>query len=408
MPEPVAFQEIGSDQLEGINRMAKDSADRNGDKKPPESSRQPPERSSRRPIKSIEERLRGDILRVREQLHRSGALGIQELLRPSSAFQLHNELHQKLFGLDKHWRHLGVPSIQESLRDSPTFEFQEQPRHGLLEIQEQVRQFGAFGIQEALRDSPIFQMREQLERDLLGFQEQFESYSLHSIQNVLRNVSAESLLFGISRIQDPFNRLRELAEFLNQEELGDGILQIGPEGEASLAGETAPAAEIELAFQELFDQLQDYLADVQAWLLRLQKPVRALIGWFISNLFIPYLVGLYFQQQGSLELREMQRRLELEGVKTRQEVIAAIKKKASGPIAGDESYRVVTGVGVRIRARPSRNALVKGLLPRGTVVRFVEKRGPWTAVEYVDPDNSFIQSGWVFNKYLRRMEYGSQ
>lgn len=288
--------------------------------------------------------MRKDNLSVQEQLRWSGALGIQDLLRQSPAFQIHNELHQKLFGLQEQLRRSGVFDIQEILRASPAFQLQEQLQYGLFEIREQLRQCGAFPIREALRDSPVLRMhdqlgqgflglqeqlrqsavldmqemlpestafglQEQLRRCFLDFQEQFESYGLLGIQNALRNVSAENLLFEISHIQNPLDCLRELAEFINQEEIGNEMLQIGPGGTASLAGETATAAEIELAFRELFDHLKDYLTDIQTRLMLLRKPVRALIGWFTSNLLIPLLVSLYFQQQGSQELREMQRRL---------------------------------------------------------------------------------------------------
>jgi len=378
---------------------------------------------------------------MQEQLRRLGAFGIQESLRQSPAFWSHNEFKQMVLGSQERFRRSGVVGIEEILRDSPAYQFQEQLWQGWLGIREQLRQFGAFGIDEALQDSPVLHMREQIERGLLGlqeqlhqslvhsahgiffkssalwlqeqleggllrFQEQFEKYGLLGIQSALKTVSAEKLLVAIARIENPLDWLREPAWFLSQEELGDGMLQIGPDGTASLAGETATAAEIKLAFQELFDHLQDYLADIRERLRRLRKPVRALIAWFVSRFFIPFLIGLYFQQQASFELREMQRRLELKDVKNRREVIAALKKsQASRSVAEEGNYSVVIGDRVRVRAGPSRQALVKGFLLRGTVVRFLEKHGRWTAVKYTDPDTLFVESGWVFNKYLRRVRW---
>jgi hypothetical protein len=357
------------------------------------------------PWRSMNDQLQS-LLDMQKQLRRSGVLDIQEILRDSLALQLQEQIQYNFLHVQEQLRRSSAFDIQEALRESPIFQMREQIEQGLLGIQEQLRQSGALGIQEMLQEASAFRLQEQLQQGLIGFQEQFQRSGLVGLEDALKRVAAESLLSAISGIHNPLHRLRELAESLGQEDFDDKMLHIGPDGVITLGDETATAAEIERAFQEFFERFQDSLADIQSVLRRLQKPVRALILWFISNLFIPFLVSLYFQQQASLELREIQQSLELSESRTRQEVIAAIKKiKAGSSITGQGDYRVVTGDRVRIRSRPNRKASVKGLLPLGTVVHFLVKRGRWTAVEYVDPDTWFVENGWIFNKYLRKVDW---
>ena len=67
---------------------------------------------------------------------------------------------------------------------------------------------------------------------------------------------------------------------------------------------------------------------------------------------------------------------------------------------GDHEWRVVIDDGLRVRSRPSTKGVVKAKLDRGTVVRFVEKRGRWTHIEFDDESIDGLAEGWVFNKHL--------
>jgi len=281
----------------------------------------------------------------------------------------------------------------------------ERMRRGILGIQEQLRRSGVFAIQEGLRQSAVFRAAEEWQRAMLSIQEKFHESGLLGIEKVLKESSMASLVDSVSDIQGTLGAFREWAKIADDEVIDDDTLLIGPDGSVTLAGETATAAEVESAFQDLFDRFNDFLTNVRSALLRLRKPVRALILWFASTILIPFLISYHFQRQASLELQEMQQRLQLDSLKTRREVIAAIKKL--GPAHPDVSrskYRVVIRDGVRVRSRPNSRTPAKGLLPLGTVVHFIEKRGPWTAIEYLAPGDGGSLRGWVLNKYLKRLE----
>ena len=355
---------------------------------------------------NVNDQIRG-LLDIEERLRPSGALDLQEIARVSPAFQLQEQLQHGLLDIQEQLHQSNAFEVKNALRESPLFRMSEELERGLLGIQEQIRQSVAPSLPEIPEESLVFRLQEQLQQGLIGLEEQFQHSGLFALENSLKNAAIGNLLLGISQIQAPILRLQELAESFTQETFIDEMLHIGPDGAVTLGDETATAAEIEHAFQEFLERLQGSFTDLHAVIQRLQKPVQALILWFLSNLFLPFLVGLYFQQQASLELREIQEHLELSEIRTRQEVIIAVKKlRASDPTADQSHYRVVTGDHVRVRSRPNRKATVKDLLRVGTVVHFLGKRGRWTAVEYVDPETWFVENGWIFNKYLKQVAWG--
>lgn len=352
------------------------------------------------PAFQLQDQLQYSFLNIQEQLH-------QSIARVSPAFQLQEQLQHGIFDMQEQLRQSSAFKIQASLSESPLFRASEEFERGLLGVQEQIRQAVVPSLPEILEESPFFRLQEQLQQGLIGFGEQFQHSGLFGLGNALKNTAVENLLLGISQIQAPILHLQELAESFTQETFIDELLHIEPDGSVTLGAETATASEIEHAFQEFSERLQGSFTDLRTVIQRFQKPVQKLILWFLLNLFFPLLINLYFQQQASLELREMQKNLELSEIRTRQEIVTAVKNlRASDPTADQSHYRVVTGDYVRIRSRPNRKATVKDLLRRGTIVRFLGKRGKWTAVEYVDSETWFVENGWIFNKYLKQVAWG--
>ena len=352
------------------------------------------------PAFQLPDQLQHSFLNIQEQLH-------QSIARVSPAFQLQDQLQHGIFDMQEQLRQSSAFNIQASLGESPLFRASEELGRGLLGIQEQIRQSVVPSLLQIPGESLAFRLQEQLQKGLTGFEEQFRRSSLFGLENAFKNIATENLLLGISQIQDPIPRFQELAESFAQETFRDEMLHVGPDGAVTLGDETATAAEIEHAFQEFLERLQGSFTDIHEVIQRLQKPIRVLITWVFSRLLIPFLVSLYFHQQASLELREMQKKLELSEIRTRQEVVTAVKNLRASDLMADQSrYRVVTGDYVRIRSRPNRKATVKDRLRRGTVVHFLGKRGRWTAVEYVDSETWFVENGWIFNKYLKQVAWG--
>jgi len=354
---------------------------------------------------SIDERVRKDILRFQEQLHRARTVSMPDVLRSSPVLRLQEEWQRALLRMQEQLRLSGAFGIQEALRHSPVIRMQEEWQRNLLRVQEQLSLSGVVGIQKALRDSLGFHIHESLQRDLRGLQEQLHQSGLLGIEKVLRESTMASLAASVADMQGTLSAWGQWASLAKEEAFGDALLGVGTDGSATLNGETATASEIEQAFQELVDQFHSFLTDARSMLHNLKKPVRALILWFISTVLVPALISYHFQQQSSLELQQMQQQLQLDGATTRREIIAAVKRlDATCLDAGRRECRVVIGDGVRVRLSPNRRAPVKRLLPLGAVVHFIEKDGPWTAVDYLDQETGDLLSGWVFNKYLKRLE----
>jgi hypothetical protein len=355
----------------------------------------------------VQDRWRG-LLDVQEQFRASGAFAIHEALRDSmAAFRAHDEWRRGLSTIQDQLRQSGAFGIGEALRDSlATFRVQDQWWQDRFSVQEQLRASGALGAHQALSESlAAFRAQDQWRQGILGLQEQLHKWNLPGLQQALQGTSLANLITPVSDIQRILAGLRTWADLADAEGFGDEVLSVGPDGSIALGGETATAAEIERALRDLFERFSSFLTDIHSAVLNLRRPVREFVLWFMSTVIIPFLMSYYFQQQASLELREMQQQFQRDIGRTRREVLAAIKAIVPVcPDVGRAQYRVVVGDGVRIRGRPNRGAPVKGLLPLGTVVRFIEKHGPWTAVEYLDQDGAGTLRGWVFNKYLERLE----
>jgi len=67
-------------------------------------------------------------------------------------------------------------------------------------------------------------------------------------------------------------------------------------------------------------------------------------------------------------------------------------------------YRVVIGSALHVRSSASRNAEIVDELEAGKIVRLLDKNRYWCHVEYHDLDTDEVRYGWVYGRYLRRLE----
>ena len=177
---------------------------------------------------------------------------------------------------------------------------------------------------------------------------------------------------------------------------------MNPDGSLTLDGEAITIEEIEDALAAFFTRIREVGSDLALVVGRWRRPVRALIVHIVIPLLVSYSVGLYLAAQSSQELQQLQRHFDAQNAATRREVVKAAGA-VTAPSAVDLQWRVVTGDGLRVRGRPSTKAPIKTTLRIGTVVRFIEKRGRWTRIQFDIQNAEELVEGWVFNKYLTRV-----
>lgn len=236
-------------------------------------------------------------------------------------------------------------------------------------------------IETQFRQSAVFKIQEELARGLSGFS-QLRAYP-----------------------EDVLAALRQCAGIVDSEEVqqvADALPEVNPDGSVTLDGEIVGIEEIEGALAAFFAHIREVGSDLALVVGQWRRPIKALIVHVVIPLLINYSVCLYFAAQSSNDLREFQRQVDAQGAATRREVVRATKALVA-PREGSLQWRLVTGDALRVRSRPSTRASIETTLRLGTVVRFVEKRGRWTRIQFDVQNTNELVEGWVFNKYLTRV-----
>ena len=66
-------------------------------------------------------------------------------------------------------------------------------------------------------------------------------------------------------------------------------------------------------------------------------------------------------------------------------------------------YRFVSGQSLTVRSKNSTKSRCVGKLYFGNLVRIIQKKKNWSLVEYRDKEGSIIIQGWVFTRYIKRL-----
>ena len=236
-------------------------------------------------------------------------------------------------------------------------------------------------IETQLRQTPVFKIQEEIARSLSAF--------------------AHLRMYP----DDMLTTLRQCAGLVSNEELrrvADIFPEVNPDGSVTLGGEAIAIEEIESAIAAFFTHILEVGSDLALVIRRWRRPVQALIVHIVIPLLVNYSVCLYFAAQSSRELQELQQQFDAQTATTRREVMRVARALAA-PSDVDLQWCVVTGDGLRVRSRPSTRATIKTTLRIGTVVRFIEKRGRWTRIQFDIQNAEELVDGWVFNKYLTRV-----
>ena len=84
-------------------------------------------------------------------------------------------------------------------------------------------------------------------------------------------------------------------------------------------------------------------------------------------------------------------------------VIKIIKKAKRQGLHLPSEYRIVTASKLNVRERPKRHSDIRGTLFAGDLVVIKKKKKNWCLVEYSNEETGIKIQGWVFSRYLRKI-----
>jgi len=225
-----------------------------------------------------------------------------------------------------------------------------------------------------------------------------------TVQTVAERMAAQTDLRGlwdaIGR-ESPFAALSRSIAAIEEDEITD--LHIQNDGTVVLDGETITSAEIRHAIADFINQRQQDLSD---WLATLRRPLRKAVSFLLTSILsavIQILITPYLDQSIPFEIQQLREELHQDRVRTRREVTDAIKQLDQNRQDLSE-WRVTIASDLNVKARPASKARIIDRLPVGSVVHFVEKQGRWALIEYESDNDATMKKGWVYSKYLRRLE----
>jgi len=252
----------------------------------------------------------------------------------------------------------------------------------------------------------LTEMPEELRRGLQDMQAltQIPQELQRSFETVARNLTSQTdlraFLNAFSR-ENPFAVISHSIATIQEDEIHE--LHVQTDGTVVLDGETVTSGEIEHAITEFITQPQQ---DFRAWLANLRRPLRKAVSFLLTSILsavIQILLAPYLDQSIPLQIQQLREELLLEGARTRRDVKEAIKQLHQD--GHDFSvWRVTIASILNVRASRTNKALIIDRLPIGSVVRFIRKHDKWALIEYKSAANGHMKEGWVYAKYLRRLE----
>ena len=281
----------------------------------------------------------------------------------------------------------------------------EELRHGLEQIRlsTEIPEALTRGLQEM---RVLTEMPEELRRGLEDMRAltQMPEELQRTLETVARNLAAQTDLRGFWNAIDrenPFAAISYSIATIEEDEIRE--LHIQNDGTVVLDGETVTSGEIEHAITEFVTQRQQ---DLRAWLASLRRPLRKVVSFLLTSILsavIQILITPYLDESIPLQIQQLREELLLDGARTRREVKEAIKQLHQKHQDLSE-WRVTIASVLNVRAGRANKAKIIDRLPIGSIVHFIGKHGTWVLIEYKSADDGNMRKGWVYRKYLQRLE----
>jgi len=225
--------------------------------------------------------------------------------------------------------------------------------------------------------------------------------TLHTVaDNLAAQTDLRGLWDAIGR-ESPFAALFHSIAAIEEDEITE--LHIQSDGTVVLDSETVTSEEIQHAITDFISHGQQ---DLRGWLGSLRRPLRKTLSFLLTSILsavIQILITPYLDQSIPLQIQQLREELHQDGARTRREVTDAIKHINQNRQDLSE-WRVTIASVLNVKGRPASKARIIDRLHIGTVVHFIEKQGIWALVEYESDDDDTMKKGWVYSKYLRRLE----
>jgi hypothetical protein len=260
-------------------------------------------------------------------------------------------------------------------------------RRGLAEVYRRLDSLSA--IDRFLRYADRANANTQLGQVVTSIVNQLQLTKLSNFENVIRQSDLAALLSSVQH-RGPAAVLQQLAAYADAERYEQSNVVVQSDGSVLVDGEIATGEEVREALAQLLSHPEGFLTDIASALSRYRQAVRKALLWFLDHLFGALLALLVTTLYMGLISPDRTDKSQIQ-----REIRRQIRNIECGRgVPGDRC--LVTGDGLRIRTRPRKNAAAIGLLPIGSPVVFVEKRGRWILIEHEAVIDGSTRRGWVY------------
>lgn len=216
---------------------------------------------------------------------------------------------------------------------------------------------------------------------------------------VSSNIDHQQLFANVNSLATQFSGMNDL--FSKYSFMAEALANLGTLDWGRLDADFNPAEA--LSSWEEFAPLEvselDETKHFEGWFKELPVPVQIAFA-FVALRFIEYLMGIlinvttpYWQE----------RIVGLEPDVPKKEIIANANEYLDPLILAHHRFVDVKTI-LRVRAEAGEKFEIIDTLRRGKIVKLIEKRKAWSLIEYYDADTANMSQGWVYSRYLNRLD----
>jgi hypothetical protein len=200
----------------------------------------------------------------------------------------------------------------------------------------------------------------------------------------------------------PLTTLSQSIAALKDEEVRE--IHVQNDGSIVLDGEKVTSTEIHSALTQFITDRQQ---DLSAWLSTLRRPLRKAIRFLLQTFLATVLQVVltpYLDHGTPRQLNQLREEFLRDGAQSRSELREALKDFNRQHQEDFSEWRITIASVLNVKSSRAPKARIIDRIPIGSIVHFITKHGPWTLIEYRSDADGEMKKGWVYNKYLSRVE----
>lgn len=261
----------------------------------------------------------------------------------------------------------------------------------------QVRQLRAFSLKIP---DPMKAMREYQERQLKALTKSFPD-PMKTIWDYQQS-QAKTLFL---RYQSPAEEMQKYQErflelYRESNQIRDEQIESTETGAISIDGEVAHPSKVKCELVEISENSSnpdEFFQNLCEWLAGSSKVVQ----WIVLNILLSYFVSVIAGMHTPFWIGVLNDYSKLPKRSIKKEIISEGQEFFTYEQLAP--YRFVTASSLRVRETGSTKSLQMDSLAFGTIVKLEEKSKDWSFVAYMDTDTQDIKTGWVFTRYLEKL-----